>query len=529
MSTSSFDLNFQKSDHLQRGQACFNCRHRKTRCDGALPICGPCEQANRPDDCEYTNGQKRAKAEILQEHIARVERRIYELEHPQQNKPPPVELHQPYQHGPQGVSQTTPADEPPIDMVRKLIDSFLPYAFEFGFFLNSSRFRQSAMTRQPIGHPARPAPALLWVVYLWGLRLSKQPEMIAQELLFLARALKLTAQGLSSIHPQKVMHNLQAEVLLAYYFFSSGRLLEGKYHTAAAISLRLGSCVHMIRSANSPSSGPLPPPRDAVEEGERIHACWIVLVMDKTWAVVLGENHLDQQTQNYEIDMPWPLEMDDYERGRSSPTARYNGVPTSDTGMSTVAMLAKAALLWQRAEHHTRDWNPEMQQNQPSAFQNSFFSLGCLIDTFRAALVLPNQLANPTPAMMRAIVVAHSIAHMAAIKLYNTGPMHADPNARRKCVAAARAILNTIVFIPLQHFAYINPVMGTVWLGACQVLMDEIYAFRVQQRREKEGELVLLLTQALGVFSSFAGTCPLLNYQISQIQEAFHGLQSQCG
>lgn len=208
-----------------------------------------------------------------------------------------------------------------------------------------------------------------------------------------------------------------------------------------------------------------------------------------------------------------------------------------------------------------------MQQNQPSAFRDSFSSLSRLIDTFRDSLVLPNQLPTPTPTMMRGLVVAHSIAHMAAIQLNNTAPSHADPNARRKCVAAARAILNIIVSVPLQHFAYINPVMGvrsmltlnflwliypftflqTVWLGACQVLMDEIYAFRMQQRREKERELVMLLTQALGVFSSFAGTCPLLSasllrlsywlsndfpdYQISRIQEAFNGMQSrlQCG
>jgi hypothetical protein len=165
-----------------------------------------------------------------------------------------------------------------------------------------------------MGHHARPAPAVLGAVYLWGLRFSKQPHLIAQEPIFLARALKLTAKGLSGIHPHKLMHNLQAEILLAYYFFASGRFLEGKYHTAAVISLGLSSSIHMVRSAHSTSPGPLPPPRDIVEEGERIHACWSALVLDKTWAVALSEDpHLELQHESCEVDTPWPLEMEDYQ------------------------------------------------------------------------------------------------------------------------------------------------------------------------------------------------------------------------
>lgn len=199
------------------------------------------------------------------------------------------------------------------------IDTFLAHSSEVGFFLNATRFRQSAIMRYPIAHHARPAPAVLVAVYLWGLRLSKQPNLIAQEPVFLSRALKLTAKGLSSSHPHKVMHNLQAEILLAYYFFASGRFLEGKWHTAAAISLGLSSSVHMVRSAHPQSPGPLPPARDVVEEGERIHACWSALVLDKAWAVALSENpNLDHQHESCAVDSPWPLEMEDYQNASSA-------------------------------------------------------------------------------------------------------------------------------------------------------------------------------------------------------------------
>ncbi|KAJ6567150.1 hypothetical protein B0H19DRAFT_1374458 [Mycena capillaripes] len=528
------------SSNLQRGQACYNCRRRKMRCDGTRPICGQCARANIPDDCEYTNGsQNRARAEILQESISRVETRIYELEHPEEPKSH-VLLHQAYQ--PKLNRQGTPkpthsqatADEPPMEMVEQLIDCFLSYSSEVGFFLNASRFRQSALLRLPIGHPTRPAPAVLVAVYLWGLRLSKQPHLIAQESIFLSRALKLTAKGLSGLHPQKVMHNMQAEILLTYYFFASGRFLEGKYHTAAVISLGLSSSLHMVRSAHPSSPGPLAPPRDAVEEGERIHACWIAVVLDKTWAVALSENpHLDHQHETCAVDTPWPLEMDDYANGLLTPMARYsntfhkfiNSVPTSDTGMSTVAMLSKATILWQRADRLTRQWKPDMLRDQASAFQSSFSVLDSLIDCLRGAVIPPNQIAHPTPAMTRTLVVAHSIAHAATIQLHGIAPLLGDTDARRKRLSAARVVLGIITSVPLQHMSYINPIMGTVWLTACQVLVDEIYALKAQRVSRQAGEDMALLTRTVGVLSTFSATCPLLNYQISRIQEAFTGMQ----
>jgi hypothetical protein len=65
------------------------------RCDGVRPICGQCDRANRPDDCEYTDGQGRSRTQILEENISRLEARIQELENPADSMTPIV-LHQPY-------------------------------------------------------------------------------------------------------------------------------------------------------------------------------------------------------------------------------------------------------------------------------------------------------------------------------------------------------------------------------------------------------------------------------------------------
>ncbi|KAJ7186479.1 hypothetical protein C8R46DRAFT_880094 [Mycena filopes] len=460
----------------------ISCRRRKMKCDGVHPICGQCARAGRPEDCEYINGQRRARVEILQESISQVESRIYELENPHKKRPA-VFLRQPYEPGTSRTSSPQPirtesgatADEPPFETIQRLITTFLAYSSEFGFFLNGARFRHSALLRQPMGHYARPTPAVLSAVYLCALRLSRDanPHLTAQEPAFLSRALKFTAEGLSSPHPQKILHNLQAHVLLAYYFFACGRFLEGKYHTAAAVSLGLSSGIHWVRSTSptlQPSESPmLPPARDAAEEGERIHACWVLVVLDRVWAVAQDEDaNLDHEQQNIAVDTPWPLEMDDYANGLFSPTARYsntllkfvNNVPTSDTGMSTLAMLSKAAILWQRTSSLTRLWKPDMTQNQWADFHRSLAALDSRIDAFRAALIPPNRIAHPTPAMTRALVVAHSIAHTATIQLYNGMPLRESPNATRKRLTAATVVLNILVAIPLQNFGFINPIMG---------------------------------------------------------------------
>jgi hypothetical protein len=59
------------------------------------PVCGPCSRANRPDDCEYTDGQNRSRTQMLEDTIAQLETRIHELEHPN-SAPTSVMLHDPH-------------------------------------------------------------------------------------------------------------------------------------------------------------------------------------------------------------------------------------------------------------------------------------------------------------------------------------------------------------------------------------------------------------------------------------------------
>jgi hypothetical protein len=181
----------------------------------------------------------------------------------------------------------------------------------------------------PLGHPYRPSAALLSTVYLWGLHLSRSDALREREPTFLSRALQQVSNALSGSHPQQFLHALQAEILLAYYFFRNGRFLEGKYHSSAAASLAISGGLNKIRSAAGSSStasfvdnrfASLPPPRDSVDEGERINGFWTALVLDKCWSVALAShsNFTDDNVLGTRIDTPWPLSNTAYEQVSSS-------------------------------------------------------------------------------------------------------------------------------------------------------------------------------------------------------------------
>jgi len=134
------------------------------------------------------------------------------------------------------------------------------------------------------------------------------------------KATSEAATSLSSSHPNRVLHTIQAEVLLSTYFFATGRFLQGKYHVANAVAIALSTGLHKIRSPAEGSlldNSAMPIPRDSTEEGERILAAWAVFNLDKAWAAALDSNpnfvHLGQPTTTT-IDTPWPMEMQEFEQ-----------------------------------------------------------------------------------------------------------------------------------------------------------------------------------------------------------------------
>ncbi|KAF9074797.1 Zn(2)-Cys(6) binuclear cluster domain-containing protein [Rhodocollybia butyracea] len=541
---------------LQRGRACINCR---SRCDGLRPTCTQCIKSARPGDaCEYADGG-RTRTQMLEDNISRLEARIRELEEPDDESA--VRLHAPYsvsshssqtsspsslivplgapsRYGstlpsPTGTPRNTDSpstesspghssiysvyqEEPSTDVIRQLLHTFLRHALDLGFFLNVSRFKNTALLPLPLGHYSRPSPGLLSTVYLLGVHLSGQPN--SQESTYLARALTHTASMLSSSHPQRIIHSIQAEILLSVYFFRTGRILEAKYHMSAAVSLTIGTQLHKIRALPSEnftasplrqiSGGPLlDPPIDQIEEGERINAFWMAFTLNNCWGVAVGTlSSLVFESHGSTIDVPWPLDMAEYEqvmwnasRESGSSSSYFQSVHQGSMPMnhqsamtvqnflrqvpsasakefSTLAMFAKASILLDKSANLSEMYGSDMGADEASRYGANFASHDNLIDAFQNSLDLL-QPVSPSSYEFGTVLTTRSLAYLATIQLHSVF-IPVSPQSRRKALEAARACVMILRQVDLSGIAHVNAILGSCWTSVCQVLVDELKRMR---------------------------------------------------
>ncbi|KDR66507.1 hypothetical protein GALMADRAFT_80849 [Galerina marginata CBS 339.88] len=485
MSSRSTEDRSGTQGYLPRGGACVSCRRRKMKCDGKHPVCTQCDRAGRAEDCEYMTGQERSTVQILEDNISRLEARIQELQNPDTSASA-VRLHQPYNGAEPSAQQAStppqsrsPVQDPPRHVAETLITGFLAHAIQLGFFLNVPRFQASFFVNQPSGHPSRPAPALISSAYLWAIRLSHDPSIKAHEAAFLDRATQDAATTLSGNHPDKIIHSIQAEVLLATYFFANGRFFEGKYHVTTAVSMVFSAGLHRIRSATpqpgNGSSNRLSSPRDSTEEGERILALWTVLDLDKSWAVALEHApnfEYSTHTLATKIDTPWPLEMEEFEQGRLPQLARtsntiqnfLNGVPTPDVGISFRAIEAKAAVVLERVAVFTRKCSANTSPQSMQPLVQEFTSLSAMLDSLMGLLPSSDpqalgRIQNVEKA--RRLGIVYSVLCAATIRLH--GPFAfagRSESSKRKRLGMARTILELALALRGRGGAYLNPIIG---------------------------------------------------------------------
>lgn len=182
-------------------------------------------------------------------------------------------------------------------------------AVDFGIFLDPLKFGDAVLG---LGNPL--STPLLNVAYLWGAHFSASKDCAKYTPAILALSIRTAPESLASVHPHKVLHWIQTEVLLASYFFAEARILEAKYHTNAALSLALSSGLNKIRtSAPRGEADVLPPPADAKEEGERINGLWTVLTLNIALAAAdSSPSSISYDASGTRIDAPWPLELENY-------------------------------------------------------------------------------------------------------------------------------------------------------------------------------------------------------------------------
>jgi hypothetical protein len=182
------------------------------------------------------------------------------------------------------------------------------YGSQIGFFLDPQLFEAVSRGAAP---SQVASPALLDTVYLWGAHLSRSDKLSVHETSFLSDALRSTAVSLANARCTKaILQTIQAEILLAQYFFRNARILEGKYHGSAAVSITLSSGLHKIRSADVRDSvrttAGLSP---TVNEGEGINAFWAALTLNNCWFTADGS---PRDVSYSVVDTPWPLDIEAY-------------------------------------------------------------------------------------------------------------------------------------------------------------------------------------------------------------------------
>ena len=173
-----------------------------------------------------------------------------------------------------------------------------------GFFLDLDRFSQSFYVPEPFGHHSRPSRALLSAVYLTCVALSGNATLTAHEPVFLSRALHYATDAPSCTHPSAAKHALQAEILIANYFFLRGHISAGKSHIDTAMLISIVHRAHKIQKVSNLEGV------QVIEQWERVKGFWLAYFFDKTWSIAGGSTSTspDGFTEETRVDAPWPLE-----------------------------------------------------------------------------------------------------------------------------------------------------------------------------------------------------------------------------
>ncbi|KAJ4473482.1 hypothetical protein C8R41DRAFT_967520 [Lentinula lateritia] len=204
-----------------------------------------------------------------------------------------------------------------------LIDNFMKFATEFGFFLHIPHFRHSALL--PEGHRDKPHKGLLSIVQLLGHHLRREQNKKShdsQEHTFLSLAMLHQPNIISSSHPNKVVHAIQAEILLGMYFYHAFRPSTAKYHLNAALAMALAAgahkiCIYDTTLLQYPAGKDLDEERHRIMEGEKINGFWVALSLNVCLVVALHSPIdeillLQTQMSSFSIDTPWPMDIQSY-------------------------------------------------------------------------------------------------------------------------------------------------------------------------------------------------------------------------
>lgn len=506
------------------------------RCDGARPTCNQCERSGIVD-CEYTDAGPTV-SQVLEQNVSHLEARIRALE----GDAASVTLHNPHagqlaRH--QSAGQATGPRTQQLSPSQRIIQSFVNFAPDFGFFLHLPRFLTQLRSSIPPTDQSPLPAALVHAVQLIGLLFCGDETLKQEE----PRKLAAVLQSLSAdMDPARIVYTLQAEVLVSHYLFHKARRLEGSYHAAAAVSIAVACGLHRIRSAAwlvAPPGSPggqdvqLFPPADDVEEGERIRGFWTVFALDRCWAPWTQSSSVftSPATAMTQVDTPWPLEMGEYEQhlmmpqGSTSALTVQNfldGLSTELPDQSLLALLTKCALLFEQAFRLAERWNPGSL-----AFQTQFHALDGRIDGFKSVVAAYAAVPRAATATReRGLLLARTLLCCATIQLYARAGPHWDAEDS-KVLRAALAAADAIDGLDFAQLAHVDPVLGMLWGMVGQTFATALAALRGASASAlapgvafSAGEIVVInaLNRVLGAMEALRDTSPAIAAELATLQ-----------
>ncbi|KAJ3741324.1 hypothetical protein DFH05DRAFT_329569 [Lentinula detonsa] len=305
---------------------------------------------------------------------------------------------------------------------------------------------------------------------------------------------------ISSSHPKKVIHAVQAEVLLGMYLYHASRPLAAKYHLNAALNMALAAGIHKIRNLDASSLFQYPTATDTHEEGrritegEKINGFWVTLSLNICLEIAL-QSPLDEllmiqgQTLSAGVDMPWPMDIQSYATRILIPVAI--DCPTVDrlsihypggtfTGeQDALAMYIRSSLLLGRAYilfesmSCDREAGPEKSVKSDNDWQASISSIDKLIDSFRSNLVPFDQSESSTNPVT--IFATHIMTNSATIFLCNCPFASSSPYTNQKRLWAAESCAQLVgQYNRKCKDRYLNPTLIPLLILICQAIIDEI-------------------------------------------------------
>ncbi|KAJ3487098.1 hypothetical protein NLI96_g3789 [Meripilus lineatus] len=358
-----------------------------------------------------------------------------------------------------------------------LLEIFFMHRHQCAFDVPIEEFQASLLLPTPDNQPH---PALMDAIYLLGCYFSRSGDTSKLEKIFLARTLCGIPDAMQ--HSDRVIDVLRASCLLAVYFFATGRVLEGYYHSSIAARLSVSLGLHQIKADHwyspqlqgsssypqVPSTPPkssiqLAPPKDIAEFEQRKAAFQQIFTVDRAWSVATGLPSAipDDSDTQAQIDRVWATSLNPYSiQFNVASTPRLNPVTPYPT------FRAQAVKLFEKS-FRLASISPNMKSD---TYWMDHHRLNLSLMQFSSSLPRIGVFGGQNPLTLAEVdlLTVHTMVHVSTIHLHRE-LSQTNQDSYSKCLTAANIVTSLIRELGEECYAYLDPISSTCWTYVADV------------------------------------------------------------